>query len=514
CTELEASACTDAVDGRAVRRIAAYGPATNGTGALAGAGGVLLVDAPVDGDGAPALYTLRLADPAGRFRMPTEEPSVAAAPAAPVDAPAPRRATAAPLVFVPGRSGLLTGKDRDIVALADRTLARGADLQRWWERHDAADDYQERFDVVHEYTAGDRTFGFFDEAPSGDGDGRMPVMGVVQEMFYDRQKVATPEQVREQLREFVLRYFMRVSERLEPVPVGDASMSGRPAVERAMSWRADEGERKIGFGYSQLYYKRKDSGRIGKFTTADRDAVADLRQIGTVYDWIVLKVDIHHFQLAFAPFGADALQMLMPLKESSYLVIGPPFVRNQDKPAPGVLAEFGFGYAFMPYVPEDAPPMLAFGPGYFADAIKNVVFRVMDDGEVRLRAAFVVNRPDRIMKVDLAPVNWGLAMADKLSFGTASRLFAPVKSMAERLPLRMNDVDPLISFISAANSLTGGLAGRRYGISKVTLEKRMLVQHFMQHHEMFTASLLAWRRVPDWTDRANLPANCGEGVPA
>lgn len=59
--------------------------------------------------------------------------------------------------------------------------------------------------------------------------------------------------------------------------------------------------------------------------------------------------------------------MLMPLKESSYLVTASVHARNQDKPAPGA-GESRFGVHA--HVPEDAPPMLAFGPGYFADAIK------------------------------------------------------------------------------------------------------------------------------------------------
>ena len=176
--------------------------------------------------------------------------------------------------------------------------------------------------------------------------------------------------------------------------------------------------------------------------------------------------------------------------------------------------EYGFGYAFLPYAPPDGPPMLAFGPGHFACAVKSVAMRVMDDGEVRLRAAFVVNRPDRITSVDIDPVGWGLSAADRLTLGRASRLTSAMRSMAGRLPFRMSKVDPLVAFISASNSLTGGMAGRRLGISMETLEKRMLMQHFMQHHAMFMTSMRAWRAVPDWTDPTQVPEAHREAVVA
>ena len=84
--------------------------------------------------------------------------------------------------------------------------------------------------------------------------------------------------------------------------------------------------------------------------------------------------------------------------------------------------------------------------------------------------------------------------------------------MADRLPLRVNDIDPIAAYIWMANTMTGGLAARRFGISKLTLEKRFLLRHFMQHYETLNSSLLAWRMVPDWTDHDHLPAFCHEGV--
>lgn len=506
---LEGTAFPDVGDGRTINRLAAYGPATHGTGALAGAGGVLTLEAAVDASGAmTTLYTLRLADPGGRFRAAYADVYKPLPAAKSVDGP-PEPAPVESLKFVDGPAGQMTPTDREILRYAERTLADGMELVNWWEEKDRTDSYAETFEVVREYNDSGRSFGFFDTAAVANAS--MPVMGIVQEMFYDRQKMAKSDFVRDQLKEFVLKYFMRVSHLRQP----EAAPAGDPVplttIQRALSWLPDAAERRVGFGYQQLYYKRRDSGSIGKFSSHEQSAIVDLRDIGTVYDWILLKVNIFDFNLSFAPFGAEAPRLQMPLKESTYLVLGPPFVKNEDNPGPGVLGRYGFGYAFVPYAPG-GPGIIAYGPGHFAAAIQNVDFTVMADGEVRVRAAFVVNRPNRIARVDIDPIDWSFRLADMMTFGTASRVMSPVKEIADILPLRVSGLDPISTYIWMANTITGGMAGRRLGHSKTVLEKRMLVQHFMQHYEMLTSSLLVWRMVGDWTDEDRLPAFCREGV--
>jgi hypothetical protein len=404
----------------------------------------------------------------------------------------------------------LTDTDRAILRYADRTMADGRDLLRWWEAKDRVGDYAERFDVVREFQAGNHNYSFFDTAVINNAG--LPVMGIVQEMFYDRPKAAAGALVRDQLKEFVLQYFMRVCQLRYPDVVSEAGHGSRSSMPHWLSWQPDESERRVGMGFQQLYYKLHASGKIGKFPRDERSAIVDLREIGEVYDWILLKVDIFDFNLSFAPFGADAPKLQVPLQESTYLVLGPPFVKNEDHPEPGVLGRYGFAYAFVPYVPPDGPAVVAYGPGHFAAAIQTFDFTLKDDGEIRVLAAFVVSRPDKIANVDIAPVDWSLQLADKMTFGAASRMMSPLKAAADRLPLRMNDVDPISAYIWMANTMTGGLAASRFGISKVTLERRFLVQHFMQHYEMLNSSLLAWRLVPDWTDHERLPAFCREGV--
>jgi hypothetical protein len=503
---IEGTSLREEFDGDVVNRTIAYGRITAGTGALAGAAGVVTIDAALpDSGGSAAIYTVRLGDPDGRFHASFDD---VYRPMPPAGAGTPPPLPADNLVFVDACAAQVTGVDRAILRYAERTLADGMELARWWEAKDRVGDYAERFDVVREYNPSDRSFGFFDAAVIGGSS--LPVMGIVQEMFYDRQKLATGETIRAQLQEFVLRYFMRVSHYRQPEAIPAGKRASNSFFQRAVSWLPEEEERRVGFGYQQLYYKLRESAKIGIFTQDEQNAIVDLREIGPVYDWIVLKVDIFDFNLSFAPFGGNALKLQLPLKESTYLVLGPPFLKNVDDPEPGVLGQYGFGYAFVPYAPE--PGMIAYGPGHFAAAIQTVDFKLMKDGEIRVRAAFVVNRPTKIANIDVAPLDWGFQMADMMTFNLASRFMAPMKAMADRLPLKITGVDPIAAYIWMANTMTGGLAGRHYGISKTVLEKRMLVQHFMQHYEMLINSLLVWRTVPDWTDTDRLPEHCRTGV--
>ena len=485
--------------------VTAYGPATNGTGALTGAGGVLTLDTTVDANGASqSFYALRLADPAGRFRAVDPARLQSAARAAKTTVRPNRRRTRRCVWPMRSRPASRTPIAR-FSAVSSACPADGMELARWWEERERIDGYAERFDVVREYADAGRSAGFFDTAVIRNAE--MPVMGIVQEMFYDRQKMAKGEAIRDRMREFVLKYFMRVSHLHQPEPAAEAEAAPASRLERALSWLPQDSEHRVGFGCEQLYYKRRGTGEIGKFVGEERSAVVDLRDIGTVYDWILLKVDVFDFGVSFAPFGSEAPKLQMPLKDPTYLVIGPPFIKNEDNPEPDVLGHYGFGYAFVPYAP-DGGGIMAYGPGHFAAAIQSVDFTITSDGEIRVRAAFVVSRPNKIAQVDIDPIDWSFRLADMLTFGVASRVMAPVKTVTDTLPLRVSGANPVSTYIWMANTVTGGMAATRLGHSKTVLEKRMLVQHFLQNYSMLRSSLLVWRTVSDWTDSSTLPEFC------
>jgi hypothetical protein len=259
-----------------------------------------------------------------------------------------------------------------------------------------------------------------------------------------------------------------------------------------------------------MYFKRKDSGRVGKFPPDQRSRIVDLRRIGTEFEWVVVKVRIHDFNLTYRPRGAESLQFVLPLREESYLVISPEFVANEDNPGPELLGRYGVGYAFV----EDPvnPGPFAYGPGQFRASFQLIHFRILRSGEIHADLVFVANRPDRILQIDFAPLDWGLGLAEVLSLGLAGPLLAPLRRVASSWPLRLGTFDPVGAFVQLANLTTGGAAARDYCISHEQLERQFLVQHFVQHYQMVTGSLLTWRQYADWLDRAGLPEDVIRGV--
>ncbi len=70
------------------------------------------------------------------------------------------------------------------------------------------------FPLLRDLTPPDRCIGFFDETEISSG--RVGVMGLSHEMLYDQPKSGSPESYRAQIREFALRYFLRVTEMTPP----------------------------------------------------------------------------------------------------------------------------------------------------------------------------------------------------------------------------------------------------------------------------------------------------------
>lgn len=398
-----------------------------------------------------------------------------------------------------------TAEERQILDSVEEYLARGIALKRWWDGGGAFSPPSERFELGRTFNRPDESFGFFGVAPVAGA--AMPVMGNFQSMLYDQPKspqaavarAVAAEWMRAQIREFILNYFMRVSSFRLPAGYADPEAGEVPLFLRPLSWCPQEEESRQGFGFSQLFYKLRGSGAVGRFPEAQQSVIVDLREIGTKYEWVVLRVNIFDFNLTFKPLGPQGPQLVVPLSEHSYLVVSRDFVLNRDDPAPGVLGRYGFGYAF---IKDPTPGLLAYGPGEFDAAFETIDFTVLAGGVTRVEMTFVVNRPERIVNLSLNPVQWGLQAADLMSFGLASRLLGPL------LPSARPDggVDPIFGYVALANLLSAGSAAQTLCISRSQLEKDFLVVHFMQHYNVITGSLLTWRQIPDWLDRAALPA--------
>lgn len=395
-----------------------------------------------------------------------------------------------------------TDEDR-LLEDVEEYLARGRDLLRWWQEASRDRSFARRFPLGRSARESSDSYGFFDRVRVGGRD--MRVMGNFQQMFFDRPKPVPGGErrsapwIRDQVREFALRYFMRVSDFEEPKGFVAKGGGATPPLLRPLSLCPDEEDSRRGFGFEQLYFKRRN-GEVGKFPAGERSAIVDLRRLWTEYEWIVVRVQIFDFSFAARPFGPGGPELSLPLEEASYLVLSRELVCDEERPEPGILGRYGIGYAF---IKNPEPGVLGYGPGEFEAAIELIDFEVLEDGEVQVPMVFVADRPERVVNLPLDPMAWGLRLANAMSLGMLARLL-PLEEALRRSPLRL-EVDPVYGYVDLANLLTAGLAGQLLCISREQLQKEFLVKHFMQHYQTVAGALATWRVVEDWLDESDLP---------
>ncbi|MCA1593779.1 MAG: hypothetical protein LC754_14245 [Acidobacteria bacterium] len=398
----------------------------------------------------------------------------------------------------------LTAEDLALLEGVDKALADSVALKRWWEQTDAANSYDDRFDLIRQYNPRETCFGFFDEVPLADRTLR--VMGTVGGVEYDQPKSAFDENLWAEFREFILHYFMRVSSYRRPaafVEPGQTRHGDVGSMLQPLSWCPESEQTEVGFGYSQLYYKLRDSGVVGKFAQREEYAVVDLREIGEKYEWIVVKVSVFNFNLTFSPFGSNSMTIHFPHEEEIYLVMSRDFITHEENPTPGLAGRYGYGYAFLKRGVENT--LFAGSSGIFKTGFQLINFSLDENGQSRARLTLVVNRPEQVLDVEIDPVGWSFKLADLMSFGLASRLLSPVKGVMEQLSPRLGSFDPVTAYISLASAVSAGLSTERLCISMETLEKEMLIRHFVQHYEMITGTLTTWRHTRTWLDPSTLP---------
>jgi hypothetical protein len=391
-------------------------------------------------------------------------------------------------------------------------LAKGLDLLHWWQGLEGRGGPEKRFPLERSFNRATRSFGFYGEAPISGA--LLPVMGNVQEMFYDQTRAPNAagdhaaEWTASQLREFVLKYFMRISSFRQPESYLEASRPIPPPALAPFNWCSTSRRHNLGFGFEQLFFKPSGSEATQAFPGYDRAAIVDQREVGRLYDWIVLKVRIFDFNFSFSPLGQTGPQLVFNLNEESYLAVHEEFINDRDHPMPGVRGDYGIGYAF---VKNPSPGPFGYGPGEFEAALELINFRVYETGYVSVRMVFISNRPNAVANVVVNPVGWSFRLANFVSQGLFSRFLQPAIQLAEYSPLQFT-IDPALAYISAAALLTGSYASEMLCISMEQLEKSFLLQHFKQHYDTILGSLATWRRFPDWLDEKNLPPWVISGV--
>ncbi len=396
----------------------------------------------------------------------------------------------------------LTDEEQDYVDGARRSLDTGVKLKRWWERVDAADDYTNRFKEGYVYNRPeDQSFGFFETADLAGGETR--VIGNVQQQLFHRPKADSADLIRDQIREFVLRYFMRVSAFRTPQP--ESEPSNAPWPLKYLSQYADEDDFKLqGFGYSQRYYREKDSVEVGKFPDSEQLAITDMRDVKKRYEWIMLRNPIFDFALNIRPLGTRGPDLTLPIPDAiNWLVMSPDTITIDENPGNGLLGRYGIGYTFMR--DPGKPGLFAYGPGQLEPAVQLMVWEVREDGEVMVKMTFVSGAPKALFNVSANPLDWPFQATELMTAGVFSKYLNPFRRVVNLLPFSDVTFNPVFPMVRAINMMTGNYAADKLGISTSEINKTLTYVHFAQHYNAVQGSRQTWDQFPDWTDEDALP---------
>jgi hypothetical protein len=401
-------------------------------------------------------------------------------------------------------SATLNDYDHRILAEVANSLENGRQLRAWWERTNAAGTYENKFSTAQTLNRPDKSFAFLDHATLNGK--KVPVMGDMQEMFYDNvkmspdeplsAKLAAVESTRAQLQEYILRYYARTSSSALPKYFDPTAPTPPDILNPLGLCPRKEGDR-AGFGQKQLYYKTLE-GRIGKFHKQEQEAIIDFRDIGTKYEWMVGDARMFGFQFSVMPFGPNMPYGEWPLDESQLAVISQDFITNKTyAPDSEVAGEYGYGLATLK-IPVDKT-LVGFGPGFFDFGFMTYTWQITSGGTIRANMVFCVNQPDVVINPALNPIAYGIRAVDQFTGGMAT-------AALDRLPQTLRSlVDPVFASVAAANLATLGLAGRELNVSQTGVMKLFLYYHYIVIYMLVANSVMTWRQIPDWLDADNLP---------
>jgi len=386
----------------------------------------------------------------------------------------------------------LDWRERNLLSQVDPCLRDGVTLFQWWQQADRTRSFAKTMHLVEVLNRPEEGYSFFDRVELDPGR-VMPVMGDVPILFYDRPKGREEVRWCREVERFALRYFLRITDQRLPQAIPDKNRGMGP-LDR-LGWCTRGFVSREGFGFKQLYYKLRGDDQIYRFPKDQRTAIIDTRELLTKYEWVVGKVKIFDFDLAF-PMDPSLPQVSVPLDEEQYIILSSDFVTDAPQPYAGDGGSFSFGYAMLR--PALDPGILAYGPGQFEAGFQVFDFFVARDGRVAVRMPFVVNRPDRILDLSLDPFDWFLDLLYLVTAGRAGYVIGPIEEALEQIPFRHRGFDPIFTGIRLLNIATLGVAARQFCISREQLEKLFLIFHFKQYYSMLVGTLQTWRQIADW----------------
>lgn len=413
-----------------------------------------------------------------------------------------------------------TALTREEIAQLDsymRQVEQDLELHARWLQASRSGSYQQ-FELIPDQHGLGGTTGFFDEFPIR-GKGIVPVMGAIQNVFYDRIRVPPGEvaqaaqAVCRQVKEFALHYYLRVEKRSNAQSLPELNHPQAPPPLDLVTWCPQTDVPMAGFVNRQLFWKPRNGASVRRVPPEEQLTICDLQRIGPEFEWVIMHTKINDFTLTWTP-GASAANwptLAIDFPQGLTLALVPELITNLDHPEPEILGIYGPGVAFL------EPPgrsIVAYGPDKIQPAFEQVQFHVYANGEIRVQIPWVTNQPSRILDIPLNPLGLTLKLANFLSGGISNRLLrlVPGARWLEDLGEEGPGFDPVMTYIDGCNALTAGWAGRELGISKHQLDQQMLFLHCVENYKTLLGTLPVWNEVPDWLDESALPAWIRTGV--
>lgn len=352
----------------------------------------------------------------------------------------------------------LDEEDRGVLSGVEEEIKQGVELYRWWREEGRPGREAEGFELIGKARGYYGAYGFRDRVAIEGGT--LPVIGSVQSLCYTQAK-ALPGQEKQaaqwlsgQIREFALRYFLRLTSHIDAQTYPALGHSPLPAYLEIFSLCVPLGIEESGVAFRQIYYKRKN-GSVGKFPRKDRRKIVDLRQIGEVYEWILLRGELFDVRATLNLFGASGPKLVVPLKRWAYVALCAELIADQERPTAECLGAFGPGFIL---VKAQDPVLDRVRP-----AFQMLEFRISNTGACRTRQVFVSREPSESLSVSLDPVAWWSRVVANLFRGGQS---------------------PIV--------------GDQLGVE-------FLVQQSLEQLQVVLGSLQIWNEVPDWLDIRTFP---------
>ena len=398
-----------------------------------------------------------------------------------------------------------TSREYELLTQVELYLDRGRELLDWWRGLPARRVRPALRTRPHLQRAGHR----LRLLRHRDRRRPMPVMGNFQEMFYDQPKAGRNRGVDggvdarpgAGVRAALLHAGLRLR-----APQGFAD-SWRPPTSSAVSAAALVPRRTPalrGFGFQQLYYKRR--GRRGAAAFPDERALAivDLRELGERYEWIVVKVCIFDFEFHRRAVRCGRPAMSRAAREESYLCCRADLRdRRGGRRRRACCGRYGVGYAF---IQQPDSGHAGVRPGrvrrrHRDDHLRGPRRRLGARADGLRRQPAGAHRRTSSSTRSAGP-RTGCGMTWPL--GLRHRGTAP--SPASPTPCRARARDrPGVRLHRSRRRVSGGLSADRAVHHARAARQRVPVQHYMQHYQTIAGSLATWRLVPDWLRWASLP---------